>query len=273
MSVRIGYTDPDFVLTYRPSTGFEDVTQEVLSGCTVLVFDGGEADSAFYIGHRYNRWEKMVLNVAMGMQAFSACVLWEYFQAGSTWTPIPSVLDNTAGFTLTGLRSVLSTSAIREDRSTQYGECGGEESIRPGWERATINGSTGFFWRARLASVSGFSRPAAVTSASIDLTLPSPLPEVRVEKLGELITTMCGTRYLYQNGYKRTYRMRWENIDVFDAMSARERAYMAKVTELTFPDEWFEDENPVCCVIDPRGYTDDYQEDGSHNVTLVFLEV
>lgn len=276
MSVRIGYTEIDYCFYYSSASGvFIDYTANINSGASTFeIFAPGSVGDILYIGHKFNRWERMTFDIRSGLQAVSSCVVWEYFvESGSAWYVIPSVADHTGGFQLSGLRDVTSSSAVRQDTSTQFGECGGEDSIRPGWGRATINGSTAFFWRARLDSAAGQGEGAVITSASIDLTLPSPLPRVEVIKFGGLHTAMCGARYFYQNGAKRTYTLDWSEVDRFDAMSARERALMNKITELTFPSEWDEDANPVCVICDPKGHRDRYLDSGLHDVTLVFLEV
>ena len=89
-------------------------------------------DDAFYFG-LYNKFTSIYLVIDSGDEGSDITVTWEYWN-GTTWTALPSVVDNTNGFTSAG------ELWIYWDRPAD-------------WQQSTVNGVTAYWIRARVSNV------------------------------------------------------------------------------------------------------------------------
>jgi len=212
----------------------------------------------FYFGHSYNRFGRISGSIST-ISAACPVTTWEYYnRIQSAWVTVPE-LDSTFDWKTAGSQDwVVSAS--------KYG------LWRDNWGKTSVCGISAYYIRARVSSVSDGGSGATFTSASVDLTLPDPIPSIRLEHHGKLHQMMNGSRVIDINATKHRLRLQWLSLDIDDANSVRERVKLTTSTCVNFDSSWGEDTEQMTMITDLSSLNDAYAPPSQHNITLELLE-
>lgn len=260
--IRLGLTSIDVAFNYSASANsYTDETSDLSSSNAgdVNVFSSTcvNVGDAVYFGHTYNRFARISGSVSTPAAACPVTV-YEYYN-GTAWRQLSDVTDEFDWKTSSSQDFIIAASHY--------------DQIRRSWQKTSVCGVSAYYIRARCASVSGGGSGATLTSASADISLPSPIPNVQLVKKGRLFEFLDGSIGFDEQATKRVVTLNWSALDKDDANSLRERIELQSSTCMNFPANWNEDNAQLTVIVDPRTHSDLYVPSALHTVIVNFLEV
>lgn len=261
--IRLGLTPVDQAWDYSASSdAHTDETTDINDAGTgdANVFSSTcvNVGDIFYFAHTYNRFGRVSGSIST-VSAACPVTVWEYYNSvQATWVTVPE-LDSEFAWKTAGSQD-LQISASTYDLWRDY------------WGKTSVCGISAYYLRARVSSVTGAGSGATFTSASVDLTLPNPIPKFQLMQHGRIHQLMDGSRVQDINATKRRISLQWPILDKDDATSIRERVAFTQSASLNFDSGWGEDNAQIVTITDMLGYDDTYLPPAHHTIILELLE-